>query len=325
MSQLSTIAFSLWLVVQCCVHAEGAPNEPAVSNTIRQPTGYFVMQQVGAQNVSDAKLSSSKWAGIVIRQRWSAVQPTPTTTDWKFIDEQIARAKKYGKKYILAIYTGDNDPSWLSVPLYLTAPYPWDPTMLSEHGKMVELLGKRYAQDQDLVGVEIGGPTRAPSGSLEMHLSTGLTWQEGYSEAKMIAAWKQCIDQYAAAFPNCALISDGGVAPGGGKATITQAVFDYLLAIGGERANFSHCALKANTPEDALHHAIVKKMGERGGRVGFEMIGPSVGGVNGDNGPVRRFGGEFSQALQISEHAGAKWLKIYQGDERNLLESPRGN
>src|ERR1700687_909331 len=125
MTSTLSVLVALCVAYVCCAPVVAEPSESAISSSIRQPTGYFVMQQVGGQNVSDAKLSSSKWAGIVIRQRWSAVQPTPTTTDWKFIDEQIARAKKYGKKYILAIYTGDNDPSWLNVPLYLTAPCPW--------------------------------------------------------------------------------------------------------------------------------------------------------------------------------------------------------
>src|SRR3954453_20802564 len=298
--------------------ASSAQSLTAPKRGIRQPVGFFVMQQVDHENVSDAKLSSPKWTGIVIRQRWSTIEPEANRYDWKFLDEQMARAKKLGKKYIVAIYTGDNDPAWLSVPLYLGAPYPWDPKMLAEHGKMVERLGNRYSSDADLVGVEIGGPTRSPSGSLEMHLAIGLTFQKEYSEEKMIAAWKQCVDQYAAAFPSCALISDGGVAPGGRKATITQAVFDYLLIKYRDRANFSHCALKANTPETAPHHAIVLNIEKRGGRIGFEMIGPSVGGRNGENGVVRRFGGEFNAALRLAERAHAKWLKVYQADERNL-------
>jgi hypothetical protein len=297
----------------------------SIEHSVRQPIGFFVMQQVDHQNISDAKLASPKWTGIVIRQRWSAVEPAANTFDWKFVDAQAARARKLGKKYILAIYTGDNDPKWLNVPLYLGAPYPWDAKMLSEHGKMVEQLGKRYAKDSDLVGVEIGGPTRAPSGSLEMHLATGLTYQKGYSEAKMIAAWKQCIDQYALAFPNCALISDGGVAPGGGRMTITQTVFDYLFTKYRDRANFSHCALKASMPEAALHHVAVANMGKHGARIGFETIGPSVGGANGENGAVKRFGGNFNQALQIAQRANAKWLKVYQADERNLPLKMPGN
>ncbi len=298
--------------------SQGRAKGPSSRAAIRQPAGYFVMQQVGAQNVSDRKLASPAWEGIVIRERWSTVQPTATTTDWSFIDRQIARAKKYGKKYILAIYTGNNAPRWLDAPLYQTAPYPWDETMLREHGRMIEMLGQRYADDPDLVGIELGGPTRGPSGSLEMHLAAGLTQQPGYSEERMVSAWRQCIDQYAAAFPGCALISDGGVAPGGGNARISQAVFGYLFAKYPERANVSHCALKANTPATALHHELVVEMGKRGCPVGFEMIGPSVGGTNGERGPVPRFGGPFHQACRIAHDANARWLKVYQGDERNL-------
>jgi hypothetical protein len=300
---------------QVLAQAEPQPNLGA---EVRQPVGAFVMQQVGAQNVSDRKLASPKWAGLVIRERWATIQPTPTTTDWSFIDRQIARAKRFDKKYILAIYTGDNDPSWLDVPMYETAPYPWDAKMLAQHGRMVAMLGKRYSDDPDLVGVEIGGPTRGPSGSLEMHLASGLTRQPGYREERVIDAWKKCVDQYAAAFPACALISDGGVAPGGGRATITQAVFDYLFARYPQQASASHCALKATTAEDAPHHALVVNMGKRGCRVGFEMVGPSVGGTNGEKGPVTRFGGSFEQALEIAHSSRAQWLKVYQGDERNL-------
>ncbi len=318
------IQFIVGALVYFIPWCEGAVAAGTVSAHIRQPTGFFVMQQVDGQNVSDAKLKSPRWTGIVIRARWAMLEPQPNVFNWDFTDAQIARAKKAGKKYILAVYTGDNDPVWLGVPLYRSAPLPWDAKMLTEHGKMVQKLGERYAHDADLVGVEIGGPTRGPSGSLEMHLATGLTYQSGYSERAMIEAWKQCIDQYATAFPECALISDGGVAPGAGKASITQAVFDYLFAKYPERANFSHCALKANTPEDALHHKLVVDIAARGGRIGFEMIGPSVGGANGEKGAVRRFGGEFSQALSTARKASAKWLKVYQGDERNLPQKLEG-
>jgi hypothetical protein len=323
MRKTEPFTIALLLAATCGTADEPARSGPAL-HEIRQPGGYFVMQQVGAENVSDAKLRSPKWTGIVIRERWSSLAPTPDSYNWDFIDDQVARVKKLDKKYILAIYTGDNDPAWLNVPLHMGAPYPWDATMLAAHGKMVAELGRRYARDPNLVGVEIGGPTRGPSGSLEMHLAPGITLQDGYSEAALVGAWKKCIDQYASAFPSCALISDGGVAPGGGKATITRAVFDYLFARYPERANFSHCALKANTPDNALHHAIVVNMAKRGARIGFEMIGPSVGGRQGEKGAVRRFGGDFASALQLASRADAKWLKVYQGDERNLPDKFRG-
>jgi hypothetical protein len=287
---------------------------------VRQPSGYFVMQAVGSQNIKDVKLMSPVWTGIVIRERWSDLSPAPGIYDWTFLDQQVGRARRLGKRYILAIYTGNNAPQWLGTPLYKFAPYPWDQTMLEAHGHMVAELGRRYANDPSLVGVELSGPTRGPDGSLEMMLADGLTRQPGYSPLRMIASWVQCVDQYAAAFPACALISDGGVAPGGRDASITQAVFDYLYGQYGAQANVSHCALKANTSETAVHHTIVVNMGYRGCRVGFEMIGPSRAGVDGENGPVSRFGGTFSQAIAIAGRARASWLKVYQGDEFSISQ-----
>jgi hypothetical protein len=221
--------------------------------------------------------------------------------------------------YILSIYTGNNAPKWLNVPLYKTAPYPWDPTMLVAHGRMVAALGARYAMDPYLAGVEISGPTRGPAGSLEMHLAEGLTRQPGYSPQRMINAWVQCADQYGRAFPYCALISDGGVAPGGRDATITMGLWNYMAMAYPYQANFSHCALKANTSLTAVHHQLVVNMAQQGRRVGFEMVGPSVAGVNGENGPMDRFGGTFAEAAMIAQLANAQWLKIYQGDELNAM------
>jgi hypothetical protein len=286
---------------------------------VRQPTGYFVMQEVGSQNVKDDKLASPVFSGIVIRQRWSAMNPSLNVYNWTFLDQQVSRAKRLGKRYILAIYTGNNAPLWLGVPLYKTAPLPWDEAMLNAHGRMVAALGQRYGGDLSLAGVELSGPTRGPSGSLEMHLADGLVRYPGYSPERVALAWIRCIDQYGAAFRNCALISDGGVAPGGRDTSITQTAFDYLAKNYPIQANFSHCALKANTPESAVHHTIVVNMGRRGHAVGFEMIGPSVAGVDGQNGPVSRFGGTFDQAVAIANRGGARWLKIYQGDEFNAM------
>jgi hypothetical protein len=286
---------------------------------VRQPAGYFVMQEVGGQNIKDVKLKSPVFTGIVIRDRWSNVAPTATTYNWAFLDAQVARARKYSKKYILSIYGGNNAPRWLNLPLYKTAPYPWDAKMLAAHGNMVGALGARYGKDPNLVGVEIGGPTRGPSGSNEMHLADGLTSQPGYSAQRMINAWTHCADQYARAFPGCALISDGGVAPGGRDATITMGLLNYMARAYPHQANFSHCALKANTSLTAVHHQLVVNMAQQGRRVGFEMVGPSVAGVNGEKGPVARFGGKFAQACVLAQMANAQWLKIYQGDELNAM------
>ncbi|BBO33836.1 hypothetical protein PLANPX_3448 [Lacipirellula parvula] len=287
---------------------------------VRQPVGYFVMQEVGSQNIKDVKLASPAFTGIVIRERWSSLNPAPGVYNWKFLDGQTARARRLGKAYILAIYTGNNAPLWLGVPLFKSAPLPWDSKMLAAHGQMVAMLGQRYGRDANLVGVELSGPTRGPSGSLEMHLADGLLQHPSYRPENVALAWMQCINQYGAAFPQCGLISDGGIAPGGKDGSITQAVFNHLYQTYPMQANVSHCALKANTQESAPHHAIVVAMARRGCSVGFEMVGPSVAGVNGEGGPVARFSGDFDSALAIANRAGASWLKIYQGDEFNAMD-----
>jgi hypothetical protein len=43
--------------------------------------------------------------------------------------------------------------------------------------------------------------------------------------------------------------------------------------------------------------------------------------VNGENGPVARFGGSFFQAIVLANQANAQWLKIYQGDELNAINA----
>lgn len=284
---------------------------------IRQPSGYFVMQEVGAQNVSDRKLDSDNLTGLVIREHWENMNPKQGEFRWDFIDQQLARCEKFGKKAILAIYTGSSAPTWIGGewfgPQGKEAPYPWSSAMLAAHPGMVASLAARYAKSPLVVGVEIGGPT-CPERSLEMHPSNGVDKLLGYSEYRFLAAWKECGSQYAENFRECAVISDGGPFPAGGKAHVTTAFWDYMHRNYREQFNVSHCSLKADTPEDALHHKIVVDYAKAGGRIGFEMVGPSRGGNDGEKGPVSRFGGEFSTALALAEKAGAKWIKCYQSD-----------
>ena len=219
----------------------------------------------------------------MIRQRWSAIEPTSTTIDWTFIDQQIARAKKHKKKYVLGINTGNNAPRWLGVPLYQEAPYPWDPTMLEAHGRMVKKLGERYAGDPDLVGVHLSGPTRGPSGSLEMQLAVGLTREKDYSEARVITAWQTCIDQYAQAFPDWRSFQRVAWRQGAERLR-SRRPSSTICSPNTRIARTCRIALKAGTQEQALHHRVVVNMGRRGCRIGFEMVGPSVGGKNGQKG-----------------------------------------
>lgn len=293
---------------------------PAPSATYRQPSGYFVMQEVGGQNIADKKLASGKFTGLVIREHWATLNPASGKYNTTFIDAQLARCKRLGKQAILAIYTGSSAPRWIGGqkfgPEGKEAPVPWSPQMLAAHDAMVARIGQLYANNPTIVAIEIGGPT-CPERSLEMHPSNNVQRQKGYSEGAVLQAWMRCGNAFAAAFPNVTLISDGGPFPGGKKAHVTVAFWDYMRGKYGQRFSASHCSLKAGTIKTGvpLHHQIVLDFAKRGGRVGFEMVGPSLGGTNGEKGPVDRFEGKFSTALSFAKAADAKWLKVYQADE----------
>lgn len=294
--------------------------EPSPGPGLRQPVGYYVMQEVGAQNVSDAKLSSSKFVGFVLRERWRNCNPAPGQYDWSFTDAQFRRAERLNRQVILSIYTGSNAPPWIPGAKFggdRPAPLPWSNDMLTAYEALQREAGKRYGNHPLLVGVEIGGAT-CPDTSNEMHPNGGVERQPGYSLNAMTNAWIRCGRACAESFPSVAIISDGGPNPAGGRADVTLALWDYMHSTYGQRFNASHCALAAKTPENALHHRIVVEHKKRGGRIGFEMIGPSLGGINGEKGPVSRFGGKFSTAIALGEKAGASWYKPYQGDEREI-------
>lgn len=286
---------------------------------VKQPKGYYIMQAVSNQNVSDTKLKSVKNAGIVIRVSWAKLNPAPGKYNWSFLDSQIARCKKYNKQYILSIYTGSNAPSWITgikfgPNKYKLAPLPWSESMLTAYEQMVSDVGKRLNSDPLLVGVEIGGPT-CPDMSIEMHFTNNVERQKGYSIQAMINAWNRAGSACAKAFPNCAVITDGGPAPGGNNVAINNAYYDYMFKNYKSQFNVSHCSLAAKTNENWIGHKLVSNHFKNGGRVGFEQVCASV---NRSGQPISRYGGTLQKSLDIGSRAGMSWLKYYQDDEALL-------
>jgi hypothetical protein len=293
------------------------PPIPPVT-TIRQPKGFYVMQEVGGQNVNDAKLKSARHQGILIRESWARLNPSKGQYNFSFLDNQISRCQSFNKQFILSIYTGSNAPVWIPGskfgPSGKLAPLPWNVDMLNAYAEMMGALANRYGDNKLLVGVEIGGPT-CPDMSIEMHFTSNVQSQKGYSEQAMIDAWKKCGRAVADAFNNVAVITDGGPAPGGGKETINNAFYDYMFKTYPNQFNVSHCALSAGTNEDWIGHTLVSGHKKKGGRIGFEAVGPSV---TRKGEPLARFKGTFSESLEIGKRAGMSWYKYYQDDEQFL-------
>jgi hypothetical protein len=265
-------------------------------------------------SVHDQVLANAKLAGFHIRDTWAYVEPTSSTHDWRYLDGQITRAKRLGKRLTLGVYCGINSPNWIRTDLGLPqvqyiggAPAPWDIRVTAAHQSMVQALGQHYAGESTIVAVHIS--STATNQSLEMHYPNGLTSARGYSDAQMIAVWQDAIDDYSRAFPRTALVLDVAMVPddGGG---VTNAVTSYARLTLGPRINFIHCSLHATTSSTAPVHMTVVTLGRQGARIGFEMLCPST--------DRQRFGGPFSTALAIGNSAGASWYQIYQADVQNL-------
>lgn len=277
---------------------------PAVAQgaTIAQPSGYYVMQAVHAQNVKDNVLASSSLAGMHVRDEWALLQPTASSYSFSWMDSQVARASRLGKQVTLGIYAGQNSPTWLGAQLVGGAPLPWDPKVDSAFVEMVGQLGQHYAANPAIAAVHMASPATAYS--MEMYLPNGVTRASGYSDQKIINVWKQSIDAYNAAFPNTTLVLDLAMVPDA-RGAITKAVDEYARQVLGDRFNAIICNLKASTSPTAPHYRELLRLRDEGVRIGFEMVGPS-------NSP--RFGGSFGEALAFGQAAGGAWYQIYQQD-----------
>src|SRR5215213_7949318 len=156
------------------------------SAQVAQPTGYYCMTAVHSANIHDQVLASAKLAGFHIRDKWAYVEPTSSTEDWRYLDSQIVRAKRLGKRVTLGIYCGVNSPYWIKTDLGLPqvqyiggAPTPWDTRVMAAHRSMVRALGQHYSGESTIVAVHISSP--ATNQSLEMHYPNGLTSSKSYS------------------------------------------------------------------------------------------------------------------------------------------------
>ena len=283
--------------------------QSASAGTIRQPSGYFVMQPLHGNRspLSNSVVGSPKLVGVHLRDKWSLVEPSQGNNSFTWFDEQIARAKQLGKQVTLGIYAGTNSPSWLAAPQVSGVPLPWSSTVVSAFNAMIGRLGAHFQNEPVIAAVHMSSP--ATNHSMEMYYPDGLRSVAGYSDAKVIGVWESAIDAYSLAFPNNALVLDEAMVPDS-RGYVTKTVANYARQVLGERLNVITCNLKASTNIQAPHMRELAALHAAGVRIGFEMVGPSI--------DRNRFGGSFAEALVIGRNAGAAWYQIYQQDIPNL-------
>jgi hypothetical protein len=300
------------LVACCCGVAGGDEAAPA----IRSPRGYFALQpgdpvvlQAGSKRLmSDEQLKLPQVAGLTIRARWAWLHPGDGQFDFSFLDAQVERCGRIGKRYKLLVMTGANcSPEWIGGAWHRGAPVPWSPELAKHYGELVAELGEKYAGDPLLAGVHITGPTFP---SAEMHPAPGIEGVAGYSDAAMIAAWSAAIDAYAAAFPETACILSISVKPPAVR--YLEQVVEHGKKSLGKRFTLEHNALKSSTHPNAPHHVYIASQAKLGVRVGFEMVCAAA------NNPGRFGSRDIMDGIARGKAAGGVYFDIYPPDLAGL-------
>jgi hypothetical protein len=153
----------------------------------REPVGFFLLQGVDKDNVKDSALRDPSVAGLSIRVRWASIDKG-TNFDWAWLDSQVNRCRALRKPFMLRLMAGEHSPTWIQGPWYRDAPVPWNTTAQNALSQAIAALDNRYAGDPRLVGVHLS--STANYDSAEMHIAPGLENVNGYSDSKMIDAWK---------------------------------------------------------------------------------------------------------------------------------------
>lgn len=267
----------------------------------------YVMQEIDAQNVSDAMLQ--KCDGFVLRVRWKTIEPKASSFKVAFLKQQLDRAKRLGKMVQLQILAGDESPDWLKglgAQIIGPAPAPWDSIMQYRYMMMLEMVSKLLDFSRVTHFHTMG------ANNAEWHykqFSPNIYSKgTGFTDDKMVQAHKDFVQSLIRILPgHTIIVADLGDHD---KAWTARAIETLKRNFKG-RIGFQMCSLSAKTPLNYAGFTRIKDAANQGHHAGFEMVGPSKG-ANGR--PVERFGGTFAQAVAKANQTSAQWLCPYQWD-----------
>jgi hypothetical protein len=297
------VGIAEWLLVAalalCCAPALGA--QPAA--------GIFALQQPPKNGqlriITEQQLRLPAIAGVIIRLHCADVLKANGKLDFTWLDGQVNRARKTGKKFGLLLMGEDVAKPWLN-------PYS------GKYNRMTQSLGARYP---DCVAWFPGGSISPPGSSEEPHWSNPMP-------AECVPAFKNHVDFAVQAFPNASLLWPISAKDRSGR---IQQCAAYLATKAPDRAMIGHNALKLKdlppqTPTqwlDAPHNRLVVDLAKKH-RMGleFEMIGPTA-----SNHPqrssfpragTRNINDCIGQAKKLAERAGVDWgdvhVRVYPDD-----------
>jgi Beta-galactosidase len=270
-----------------------------------------------------SELKDSIVYGLSWRFRWKTIEPQEGQYNWGPIDKAIEITTKAGKKVMLRVVPGINTPEWVyqagarpfefssdhlahgeSFSKNLTMPIPWDEIYLAKWENFVRAFGQRYSGNSHIYSIQMAG------GGLiaEMNLpKVKEKWQQvGYSDEKLVAAWKRIIDAYQRAFPD--IPTNLNVNEPLPQSHVLGPVVAYVLATYPHKVYLQEDALKADFPRNHRIRQIIREASAKT-VVGYQLLG--------GKGFLEQQTGDRLAAFRNALEDHVSYLEVYASDVRD--------
>ena len=252
-------------------------------------------------------LAASPCTGVSWVFHWRDLEPAPGQYRWTLVDAAIASTSK---PVFLRVVAGIQSPDWvrsaaLTISIPATSltpagwmPVPWDRRFLNQWEAFIAAFGARYDRNARIALIEVAG-----NGIYgESYLPGGLVlWQSvGYTQAGYIAAIKEVVNKYVAAFPHRFI----GLGVSSGVVGANQNPMSQLVA--WEAQVYPS---KVYVQQNGLSAATVqgRQSVQRGARFGFQMVGPTNQSRTGN----------LCTAFRIALAERASYVEVYFSDATN--------
>ena len=287
--------------------------------------------------------------GVALDEFWETVEPTEGAYDWTLLDARVAVAAKAGRSVNLRLLPGISTPSWVykkgaapfsfvdTNPFHgeqfypeghhqqtlgksLQIPVPWDPTFEASWERTVAAMGSHFAGSSGIAMVHVTGPN---THSAEMHLprtdEDRQAWQRlGYTDEKLLDAWKRSIDAWAQAFPKVPLAID--LSPTIFKDKVTERVARYGIEKYGQRFFLQNDILLAESKRDREDWDVLARS-SKVATIGFQRQLLRLGsqGVPQDE-KLRLRRANFEGMFTLGLSLGARYFEVGVGEVKDFPE-----
>jgi len=297
-------------------------NPPAAKIMISAYTGGTNPAKVIAQlNASKVKISVVSWVFF-----WDAVETSPNGYNWTRLDAAVVAAGASGRKSYIRVVAGVHSPSWIyahGVPAIIVPgsclsggpnsfgtiklPATWNANYAALWTTFIKALGARYDRNSTLFAASIGGG--GILGEMQLPHCPTLLKQFGYSDAALLAAWKQFELAGRIAFPNHSTSLAIEEPLGFGTSNVMPPLLAYARASFGARLWLQQNGLRDLTRPKGGYYAQLLSASSYT-KVGWQMW--SGGNTN----------AQLQAAFRTAIMSRASYVEVYLNDIVNPLNAP---